>query len=167
MLDAIRIPSTRSHLERVLALAPGDRACRLGLARSLHALGETPAAVRLLDELLAKRPDDPDALRMRGMVALQSGRAAEAAPDLKRALERAPSDLETLIVDLLTKDGGRPSHGRGQDQPKQQSPSGGCELDPSTKALCQHGIPRLLFDPDRCMEQAPWVPTSINRQQGL
>jgi tetratricopeptide (TPR) repeat protein len=96
LLEYNLVVEARPHLERAVALAPRDRAYRIGLARSLHALGETAAAVRLLDELLADRPEDPDVLGMRGRVALQFNRPAEAVHYLKRALDRAPSDLETL-----------------------------------------------------------------------
>ena len=96
LLEYNQAVEARPHLERAVELAPGDRAGRLGLARSLHSLGETPAAVRLLDELLADRPEDPDVLAVRGTVALQSERPAEAVQYLKRVLDHAPSDLETL-----------------------------------------------------------------------
>lgn len=96
LMEYNQVAEARPHLERAVELAPRDRAARLGLARCLHTLGESPAAARILDELLAERPNDPDVLGVRGMVALQSGRPAEAVDDLKRVLDRAPSDLDAL-----------------------------------------------------------------------
>ncbi len=86
----------RPHLERAVELTPDERAARLGLARCLQVLGQTSAAIQLLDELLADRPDDPDVLGVRGRVALQAEKPTEAVVYLQRALERAPSDLEIL-----------------------------------------------------------------------
>jgi tetratricopeptide (TPR) repeat protein len=96
LLEYNQVLEARPHLERAVELDPADRTARLGLARCLHALGETSAAVRLLDDLLATRPDDPDVLGVRGRVALQSDRPAEAVQYLKRALDRAPSEMEVL-----------------------------------------------------------------------
>jgi predicted Zn-dependent protease len=96
LVEFNQMVEARPHLDRAVALAPEDRAARLGLARCLHALGETSAANRLLDELLANQPDDPDVLVARGMIALESERPAEAEHYLKRAVNRAPSDLEAL-----------------------------------------------------------------------
>jgi tetratricopeptide (TPR) repeat protein len=96
LLQYNQVVEARPHLERAVELAPRDRVARLGLARCLFGLGDIPAAVRLLDDLLAERPDDPDVLGVRGRVALQSDRPAEAVQHLKRALDRAPSDLEAL-----------------------------------------------------------------------
>jgi tetratricopeptide (TPR) repeat protein len=96
LLEFNQVVEARPHLERAVELDPQVRAARLGLARCLHALGETPSAVRLLDDLLATRSDDPEVLAVRGRVALQANRPSEAVRYLKRALERAPSETEVL-----------------------------------------------------------------------
>jgi predicted Zn-dependent protease len=46
--------------------------------------------------MLAERPTDPEALGVRGRVALQSNQLPEAVHYLKQALEQAPFDLEAL-----------------------------------------------------------------------
>jgi predicted Zn-dependent protease len=96
LIEYNQMAEAQPHLERAVALAPDDRQAKLGLARCLHAAGDSAAAERVLDELLADRPDDPSALGVRGMVALQSDRPSEAVEFLKRALERSPSELEVL-----------------------------------------------------------------------
>src|SRR5262249_26393712 len=96
LLEYNQVVEARPHLERAVELASKDRAARLGLARCLHALDETSSALRLLDDLLADRPDDPEALGVRGRALLQAGQPAEAVHSLTQALERAPSDLEAL-----------------------------------------------------------------------
>jgi tetratricopeptide (TPR) repeat protein len=100
LLESNQPAEARPHLEQAVALAPADQTARLGLARCLYALGETAAAIRLLDDLLAERTDDPNILGkilgVRGMVALQCEKPAEAVQYLKQALDRVPSELEFL-----------------------------------------------------------------------
>jgi tetratricopeptide (TPR) repeat protein len=96
LLEYNRVVEARPHLERAVELDPSDRMARLGLARCRHSLGDSPAAVRLLDDMLADRPTDPEALGVRGWVALQSNHLTEAVQCLKQALEQTPFDLEAL-----------------------------------------------------------------------
>jgi tetratricopeptide (TPR) repeat protein len=96
LLEYNRVVEARPHLERAVELDPADRAARIGLARCLHSLGESPAAVRLLDELLVDRPGDPEALGVRGLVALQSNHPEEAVQYLRQVLDQTPFDLEAL-----------------------------------------------------------------------
>jgi predicted Zn-dependent protease len=66
----------------------------LGLARCRLDLHELDEAGRLLDGLLAERPDHVAALVERGRLALRRGREAEAEPDLRRACELAPHNRD-------------------------------------------------------------------------
>jgi Flp pilus assembly protein TadD len=67
----------------------------LGRASCLRRLGEPGRARRLLDDLLARHPDDAAALLERGQFALQDSAPAEAEPDLRRAAALVPYDVQT------------------------------------------------------------------------
>jgi tetratricopeptide (TPR) repeat protein len=138
LIEFNQMVEARPHYERAVALAPADRAARLGLARCLHSTGESAAAARLLDELLAERPEDPDVLVVRGIVALQADRPAEAVPYLKRALEQAPSDLDALYtLALALKALGKPDESRIYRDRHEAASKDLSELTATTKAIAK------------------------------
>jgi tetratricopeptide (TPR) repeat protein len=77
--------------EKVRRTLPAAPEVLLGLARCRFALHETDEARRLLDELLAWRPDHADALAERGRLAYREGQAEEAEGWLRRAATAAPA----------------------------------------------------------------------------
>lgn len=68
-------------------------------AYAYHQSAQVDKAVGAVDALLATNPDDPYFLEMKGQVLLESGRAAEAIPPLRKATLETRS--EPLIATLL------------------------------------------------------------------
>jgi predicted Zn-dependent protease len=97
LLDRKYVSEALEHYQCLAERQPRGRAVRLGLARCHVQIGETPEAVSLLDELLTEDPRDGEALRERGQLTLDSGQVAEAEKWLRRALEAAPYDRETVF----------------------------------------------------------------------
>jgi len=87
---------------RVMRLYPeSDTSIPAHYARAYayHRSAYVDAAVRETDALLAKAPDDPYFLELKGQILLESGRVDDAIPTLRRAVENAPD--EPLIMTLL------------------------------------------------------------------
>lgn len=74
-----------------LALVPGRPSLLLNLAATRLALGRPVEALPLLDELLAKEPDDLDALGHRGLALVRLNRPADAGPMFERITQLDPS----------------------------------------------------------------------------
>jgi tetratricopeptide (TPR) repeat protein len=74
----------------------GERgpAVRLGLAQCHWDLGDQDEARRMLDDLLASRPDDPVVLTELGKIAIQAGRPAEAERHLREAVRLDPASFQ-------------------------------------------------------------------------
>jgi predicted Zn-dependent protease len=68
-------------------------------AYAWHRSAYVDQALAEADYLLGKDADDPYFLELKGQILLESGRAEEAVPILRRAVERAPN--EPLIMTLL------------------------------------------------------------------
>jgi Tfp pilus assembly protein PilF len=98
LLEARRLAEAEGHLEDLLRQRPDDPETVVLAARCDDALGRHDLAVRLLDELLAARPDHAGALAQRGRLELDSGRAKQAEPFLRRAAQKAPFDAEVLML---------------------------------------------------------------------
>jgi len=81
--------ASQAYGERVKA-APADSEARLGLAASLLAKGDLPAAERELREVLRRRPEQPKAEYYLGAVLAEERRDAEARGHLERELARDP-----------------------------------------------------------------------------
>jgi predicted O-linked N-acetylglucosamine transferase (SPINDLY family) len=71
---------------------PDDIADLLNAAARSHRAGDLPRAARLYDDVLARAPDQPEALHLRGLVAAQTGDAARAEALIRRAIELKPAD---------------------------------------------------------------------------
>jgi tetratricopeptide (TPR) repeat protein len=70
---------------------------RLGYARCLRQLGELARAAEIVAELKRERTDAVPLLVESARIALDRGRAADAEPDLVRALELAPRDRDAHV----------------------------------------------------------------------
>jgi tetratricopeptide (TPR) repeat protein len=81
-------------LERVARERPDDPDVLVRLARCENMLGRGPDARRHLDDVLARHPDHPAALRTRGQFALADGNPGEAEGWLRRAAAAAPNDYQ-------------------------------------------------------------------------
>jgi tetratricopeptide (TPR) repeat protein len=80
------------HFERLRQLQPENLRVQVGLAECREGLGETAEAVRLVDDVLVRKPDFPAALSLRGQLAFGQGQFDAAADWLRQALSRNPSD---------------------------------------------------------------------------
>jgi tetratricopeptide (TPR) repeat protein len=80
------------HLEHLYGRRPADPEVLVRLASCRANLNRTEEALRLLEGLLAERPDYEPALCGRGRLLLEQGRVAEAEPWLRRAVITLPYD---------------------------------------------------------------------------
>ncbi len=90
-LQAGRLPAAEAALRASLALLPGRPSSLLNLAVVLLRQARPAEALPLLDDVLARQPDDLDALGHRGVALNDLGRPAEAAASFDRLLQRDPS----------------------------------------------------------------------------
>jgi tetratricopeptide (TPR) repeat protein len=88
---ACGIPALASP--RAGAAAPQDY---LAQARQLASSGQRPAAIALLEDRLATRPDDLDARTLLGIVQSWEGRYAEARKNLRQVLSDRPGYHDAL-----------------------------------------------------------------------
>jgi Flp pilus assembly protein TadD len=75
----------------------------VGLAECRDGMGETDEAVRLVDAVLARKPNFPAALSYRGQLAFKNAQLTEAENWLRQAIRANPSDVRaryTLILCL-------------------------------------------------------------------
>ena len=86
------------HFQHLQARHPDWPAVRLGIAQSRRRLGQNDEARRLLDELLAERHEDADALVERGQLALDEGELTRAETWLRQAVQLAPHDRQANYV---------------------------------------------------------------------
>jgi tetratricopeptide (TPR) repeat protein len=91
LADLGEVRTAVAHYEYLRARPPVAADAVLGLARCRLDLHELDEAECLLQGLLAEQPDDLAATAEWGQVLLRQGRAAEAEPRLRAAVERAPS----------------------------------------------------------------------------
>ncbi len=86
---------------------PGDH--RLDRAMALHQAGQLMEADALYRQILEDRPEDPDALRLRGALAYQIGNPAAAAELLAEARKADPKNPEVLtLLGLALEGAGNP-----------------------------------------------------------
>jgi tetratricopeptide (TPR) repeat protein len=83
-----------THLEYLRARGWPAHDLRARLARSLDRVGRTDEARALLDTLLAERPDDAYALRVRGQVEYLAGDMPAAEKWLREAVRVRPADYQ-------------------------------------------------------------------------
>jgi tetratricopeptide (TPR) repeat protein len=80
------------HFERLRLAQPDNDRVRVGLAECRDALGETAEAVRLVDEVLSRKPNFPAALALRGQLAFRQEEFDAAADWLRQAVRYNPAD---------------------------------------------------------------------------
>lgn len=83
------------------AYPPSDTSApaRVARAYAFHKRAEPDKALAELDALMQRYPADPYLMEMRGQILLESGRVAEALPDLRRATEASAGN--PLIASML------------------------------------------------------------------
>jgi tetratricopeptide (TPR) repeat protein len=96
LLNAHQAPEAQPHLEYLHKRRPVDLELAVRLARCRDLLGQQDEAARLLDEVLARRPDYVPALAERGKLALRAGQRDEAEKWIRKALARLPGDVTLL-----------------------------------------------------------------------
>jgi len=84
--------SALPHWEELHRRRPDAPRVLIGLARCRIDLGDTEGARPLLNRALELAPDDVEALREAGLLALNDGRLADAEPLLRRAYDLMPND---------------------------------------------------------------------------
>src|SRR6185436_4414148 len=80
------------HLEELRRRAPRNTQVLFLLATFRRSLRQFAEAREALDEFLVLKPDDANALLVRGRIDMDADRPAEAEPFLRRAFARAPDD---------------------------------------------------------------------------
>jgi tetratricopeptide (TPR) repeat protein len=107
LVEMYQAPEALPHLEYLRRHRPDDPALAVRLAQCYDLLGEQEKAARLLDEVLARSPDDTTALAERGKLALRAGQFADAEAWLRRAAARSPGDVTILrpLRDCLDQSG--------------------------------------------------------------
>lgn len=87
-----------AEIEAAMAISPAEASAREALAELRLAQGELSSAEKLARELVAETPEAPAPNLLLGRILLQSHRAAEALPVLRRARTGNPNRSETLYL---------------------------------------------------------------------
>jgi predicted Zn-dependent protease len=107
LVELHRAAEAQPHFEELLRKTPQDAEVRLGLARCHIDLGHGDQARALLDELfkeqvkadaVLQQPGHAEALAERGRLELEAGRASEAEPWLRQAVESKPFEVPFLYL---------------------------------------------------------------------
>lgn len=85
------------HVDRALALAPGDYEARLVLADARRIQGDLPGAKDAYAQVLAVRGDSAEAHQGLGLLYVAFGKLDEARAELQKALALAPEDPDTQM----------------------------------------------------------------------
>jgi tetratricopeptide (TPR) repeat protein len=80
------------HLEYLRKAQPDNVRVAVGLAQCRDGQGQRAEAIRLVDAVLARQPDHPPALALRGRLALDEGDFGSSEAMLRKAVSGAPSD---------------------------------------------------------------------------
>ncbi|MDE1174652.1 MAG: M48 family metalloprotease [Parvibaculaceae bacterium] len=73
-----------------------DYAC-YGRAVAYHQLGDTPAALKQLEPLFKRMPENPYLWELKGQILFESGQGAEAVPFYEQAVRLAPDSAQILL----------------------------------------------------------------------
>lgn len=94
------VDDARVMLDGVLALRPDCAPARIGLAFTHIVVDDFDGAVAILDDqVLARNPDDFDALALKGLAFMLAGRSDEARETLGRVPEdAAASDMARAVL---------------------------------------------------------------------
>ncbi|HEX5273378.1 MAG TPA: tetratricopeptide repeat protein [Gemmataceae bacterium] len=93
LLDDAKPAEAAPHLERLRHELPGRTGVLVSLAHCRAMEGDFAEARRLTDEVLARHPDDAEALLELGRLDLEEGRAADAEAALRHGLKVSPYRL--------------------------------------------------------------------------
>jgi tetratricopeptide (TPR) repeat protein len=96
LLQKARPREAARHFEVIRERQPTSPEVLLGLARCRRQLKDPAGARQLLDSLLARHPDDGQALGERGRLALDQGDRRRAEQWLRQAAARCPHDQQIL-----------------------------------------------------------------------
>lgn len=94
LLSARQPDKALPHLEKLRQEHPDNPTVLVALAQCWRDMGRVEEAEALVDAVLAKYPRYSLALLIKGDIALQSGRPAEAVEPLREAVELAPGDTQ-------------------------------------------------------------------------
>jgi tetratricopeptide (TPR) repeat protein len=100
-----KLPEAKKLYERALEKKAGDKALTLALARVLVASNDLPGAEARVGEVLAKSPDDADALVLKADLAAAKGDAATEESTLRAALAKQEKSepLKKRLAQVLGK----------------------------------------------------------------
>jgi tetratricopeptide (TPR) repeat protein len=95
------------HLEYLRKRTPDDPRVAVRIAQCRRLLAQPEEAKKILDDVLARYPHFPEALAVRGKLAMEDGNLAEAETLLREAAARDPSTAETHyhLSQCLTRQG--------------------------------------------------------------
>ena len=112
--NAANSAGAMAALTEAARLRPHSRLVLHALAKALLASGKYPEAYEVYRKLLARYPDDVDALVNAGLLATQQGHREEALEDWRRAVALDPSqaNAELYLGDALTARGEREAAAR-------------------------------------------------------
>jgi len=95
-LISLRLDDAANEFQRALELDVRDEFANLNLGNLARAMGDYERAVSYYRKQIAIKPDDAEARGGLGIALLALGRDEDAAPQIKRAQELAPSDYRFL-----------------------------------------------------------------------
>jgi Flp pilus assembly protein TadD/SAM-dependent methyltransferase len=132
----------------------------MATAWQLHQTGRNRHARRLCDEVLAADPDNPEALRLIGAIALGEGDSAGAIAYLTRALIRAPRNAHVhTILGLAYRDAGAPTEAR-------EYLRNAVEIDPHS-AISANNLGSFLLDSGEVSEACAHLDRAVSIDPGL
>lgn len=83
--------------QEALVLAPKELRPRYNSVSSLVGMGKWEEALRQVDDLILRKPEDRDSHNIKGLILIKLGRPAEAIPSLQNALKAEPKFLKALV----------------------------------------------------------------------
>jgi tetratricopeptide (TPR) repeat protein len=92
LLQSKSFAQAAEQMEYLRRCQPHNPRVEVGLAECRDALGQPDAALRQVEDVLARQADYAPALALRGQLALEAGQYEEAEDWLRRAAARAPGD---------------------------------------------------------------------------
>jgi len=98
-------PAARSAYAAALAAKPGDARARVGEGRIAAIDRDFPGAMKIVDEVLAKSPDEPEALALKADLLLAQNQIEPAKETLARLIQAQPNNggarfaLVTVLID--------------------------------------------------------------------
>lgn len=92
-----RFDEALKEFDRVPTDSPHACVALTGKGKILYRQKKNPEARAVVMEALKHCPDNPDALRLKGVIAASSGTPGESLTDFAASLARAPHDIRTII----------------------------------------------------------------------